>query len=373
MSFFMIFSILIMLFINFLVLFNLKFCFQMSERNFVFLMIIFLLIFVLGFLSLILTRKFESQSLAIFMNFSMYWFGFLSIVFTFFLIANIVSFPLYFFLQKTKTFLLFADRFVFVLAMLCAIYSSLNALQKPSLVDLKINISSLKTQSLKIIHLTDLHIDGRTRTKEIEYIIKKTNEFIPDIILITGDVLDTNKDVSHYEALFRDLKAKYGVFATTGNHEYYPGLDNFKNFCRGANIKVLENEVFELQNLVNLIGINDKAALSFSYKLANLPELFSQTNPSLPKILLSHRPEVFDEAAKLFVDLQLSGHTHAGQIPPIDLIEKIFFKYVFGLYKSGNSNLYLSSGTRFWGPRMRFLSKSEIVRINLTNEKTNEI
>ena len=155
------------------------------------------------------------------------------------------------------------------------------------------------------------------------------------------------------------------VFAVPGNHEFYSGIENFLNFARMANIQVLRNENVTIADGIQIIGIDDKAGKMISGRDVDLRSAALDCNFNNPVILLSHRPTNFEESAGIGVDLQLSGHTHAGQIPPMDLIVRLVYKYPYGLYKYKSAFIYTTCGTGIWGPPMRLFSQSEIVKIDL--------
>jgi predicted MPP superfamily phosphohydrolase len=161
------------------------------------------------------------------------------------------------------------------------------------------------------------------------------------------------------------LDAAHGVLAITGNHEFYAGLDIFKEMAKQSNIKILRNKTITIADTLQIIGLDDDAGKQFGIKGPGLDALIKTCDQNKPIILLFHRPLRFDEAAAKGVDLQLSGHTHAGQIPPADIMVWLIYKYPWGLYKKGDAYIYTSSGTGLWGPPMRFLSRNEIVYITL--------
>ena len=139
----------------------------------------------------------------------------------------------------------------------------------------------------------------------------------------------------------------------------------FIEIAKNSNITVLRNEKITIADAFELAGIDDKTGRRFSEVGSDLNSALKNVDFTKPVILLSHQPDIFDEAAKLGVDLQLSGHTHAGQIPPMDLIVMLAFKYPYGLYRKNGSYLYTTSGTGIWGPPMRLFSRCEIVKIVL--------
>jgi uncharacterized protein len=214
--------------------------------------------------------------------------------------------------------------------------------------------------------LSDLHLDFLKSDKWLKDIINKTNNINPDLIVITGDLIDNDlSKIQQFCESLKKLKSKYGVYAVTGNHEFYVGINEFIKVAQHSNIKVLRNEKETISDSIELIGIDDNTGKRFSEIGSDLKTALKNCDLKKPIILLSHQPDIFSEAVKNGVDLQLSGHTHAGQIPPMDLIVKFYFKYPYGLYHRNLSYLYTTSGTGIWGPPMRLFSRSEIVKIIL--------
>ena len=248
-------------------------------------------------------------------------------------------------------------------------YSLFNEARLPRVSEATVRLRGLplSLSGFTIVQLSDLHINSLKSRKRLEYVIKRANAINPDLVVITGDVIDSGQ--TDCAELLKELKAKKGVYAVTGNHEYYAGLEAFLSLMRRSGIQVLSDENKDIADGLTLIGINDEAGKQFTGKEADLGKAFSGVRKDRINILLSHRPDIFDKARKQYkIDLQLSGHTHAGQIPPMDLIVYFYFKYPYGCYEKGGSYLYTSCGTGIWGTPMRFLNRSEIVKITALPE-----
>lgn len=321
-------------------------------------------LFILGAMSLIggeiLARQFSIRSNFL-LIFGLVWLGAISITLSFLLFSEIfrLIFP------SHKTLITSLSLF---LSLVAIVFSIINASAPPRVKELKLTYKSLPSslKGFKIVHLSDLHLGMVSREKWLENVMKKVNSLEPDLIVITGDLIDS--DINGIEKLLDQLKnlnSRYGVFSVPGNHEFYAGLDRFYDLAEKTGIKILRNEKFVLNEYVEIIGIDDDTSARFQKKNYNPDELFKKIEPQKFTIFLSHKPKYFESAVSAGADLQLSGHTHAGQIPPMDLIVCLTFKYPYGLYKLKDSFLYTTSGTGVWGPPMRLFSSSEIVKIVL--------
>jgi predicted MPP superfamily phosphohydrolase len=211
---------------------------------------------------------------------------------------------------------------------------------------------------LRVIQISDVHIGSR-RPGLLRRIVKKANSLRPDYVMITGDLIDLpHIDVDELRPL-SEFEAP--VYYVIGNHERYVDLDEIDARLRMLGLTVLRNECATAHPL-QIIGIDD--AEDTAQVEAQLAQL--NLDHEAFKILLYHRPDGLEAAAACGVHLMLTGHTHAGQMIPFNLVVKRFFAHIRGLVTYGSTTLYVSPGTGTWGPVMRLGSRSEITCFDLS-------
>lgn len=222
-----------------------------------------------------------------------------------------------------------------------------------------------------IVQLTDVHVGPTIGRSFIEQIVNQVNALNPDIVAITGDLVDGSvEDLAYHVAPLGTIKSQHGTFFVTGNHEYYSGAPAWCQHLGEIGIKVLRNEHVKLgptgQHL-HLAGVDDLHASRFDEigHGPNLPQAVHGRDPELPLILLAHQPKAVLEAVKHGVDLQLSGHTHGGQLWPFNWFVKLQQPVVAGLERFGETLIYVSRGTGHWGPPMRLKAPPEVTHIVL--------
>jgi len=223
---------------------------------------------------------------------------------------------------------------------------------------------------LKIVQISDVHLGLIVREKRLEKILQKVNAANPDILISTGDLVDGQIDkLSGIAHMLRQVSAPYGKFAITGNHEFYAGLARSLDFIEKAGFTILRGDGFNVSNILNIAGVDDETGKRYGLASDNSErKILSKFPPEQFTLLLKHRPVVDDGSLGLF-DLQLSGHTHKGQIFPFNLVTKLYYPNHAGLLElEKNSRLYVSRGTGTWGPPVRFLSAPEVTLIELVHE-----
>jgi uncharacterized protein len=238
----------------------------------------------------------------------------------------------------------------------------------PTVKRVEIPISGLDKE-MKIVQISDVHLGVIHNKGFLKTVVEKTNKENPDLVLITGDLFDGADHVTiDTISPLDDIKAK--TFFSVGNHEVYSGLPEKMQLLNKTKVKVLRNEIVEFDG-VQIIGIDDPAAESMARELSSdnniLPKMHIDSTKT--SILMYHPPSGLAESSAANISLQLSGHTHGGQIFPFNYAVKLVFPRNAGLYRYGNTWLYVSSGTGTWGPPMRFGSISEITSITLVPAK----
>jgi predicted MPP superfamily phosphohydrolase len=214
-----------------------------------------------------------------------------------------------------------------------------------------------------IVQMTDIHVGPTIRRDFVEQIVATANAANPDVIAITGDLVDGSvADLREHVAPLAQLRARYGVYFVTGNHEYYSGADAWCAELERIGIRVLRNErvsIGDAEASFDLAGIDDEHAHP------DLRRAVAGRDESRALVLLAHQPRAVFEAVKHGVGLQLSGHTHGGQIWPWNLLVRLQQPVVSGLARFGETQVYVSNGTGYWGPPMRLAAPAEITRVRL--------
>lgn len=235
-------------------------------------------------------------------------------------------------------------------------------------VDVKIN--NLK-QPYSIVQLSDIHIGGLIDKDFIKSLVDKVNILNPDVIVITGDLVDTKLDFAK-AALdeLRNLKSKFGTYFIVGNHEYFHGVQPIIDYVNSLGIKTLENEnvyIGAKDTGFYLCGVYDRFGNRYGSYKPDIKKALENTN-NHPTVLLAHQPKFIDELESTKgIDLILCGHTHGGQIFPFNFLVKLQQPYVRDLNTHNEfTQVYVNKGTGFWGPPMRLGASSEITFLKLS-------
>jgi len=224
---------------------------------------------------------------------------------------------------------------------------------------------------ITIAQISDVHLGLTVRHGRLKRIISEVTRAKPDILVSTGDLVDGQIDnLRGLAELLRGVYVPYGKFAVTGNHEFYAGLDQALNFLKNAGFTILRGEVSDVAGILTIAGIDDPTAKRFGLSRGiSEKSLLSKLDHERFTILLKHQPVVDGSADSLF-DVQLSGHTHGGQIFPFTFLVGLFYPADPGLSRlKHGSYLYVSRGSGTWGPPIRFLSPPEVTIIELVHNE----
>ncbi|HNW58256.1 MAG TPA: metallophosphoesterase [bacterium] len=222
---------------------------------------------------------------------------------------------------------------------------------------------------LRLLLATDIHLGTLIHNSRLQELVAQINAQMPDLILLGGDLFD--EDVlslsrQNMAGVLQQLTARHGVYAIPGNHEYFSGIDQALDYMRNAGITVLRDRTLKAADAVWLIGRDDRQGNMFGRQRRDLAELLAAADKSQPLILLDHQPFHLEEAENQGIDLQLSGHTHHGQLFPFQYITKALYEKSWGYLRKGHTQYYVSCGAGTWGPPLRLGNRPEIVVIDLT-------
>jgi uncharacterized protein len=244
--------------------------------------------------------------------------------------------------------------------------SALGAVQVKEL-DIQVRNLPRALAGMKVVQISDLHIGPLLRKEWVQHVVARIRSLAPDLIAITGDLVDGSvAQLAAQVQPLAGLSAPRGVYFVTGNHEYYSGVGEWLAHLPSLGITPLVNQRVEVAPGLDLAGIPDLTAESLGHPHApDLSRTLAGRDPQRPLILLAHQPRQFLEAAAHDVALTLSGHTHGGQIWPFGLLVGLAQPYVAGLHRRGESQIYVSRGTGFWGPPLRVFAPAEITLLRL--------
>jgi predicted MPP superfamily phosphohydrolase len=239
-------------------------------------------------------------------------------------------------------------------------------------VDVEVKLAKLPKalDGFTIVQLTDLHVGLTIDRAFVQRVVDMTNRLSPDLVALTGDFVDGPvAELRDEVAPLAGLRAKHGVFAITGNHEYYAGVDPWIAQISTLGVRYLRNELVTIGEpgaAFDLAGVDDQGAAKYAGHGEDLTAATAKRDPSRALVLLAHQPRQVRRAAKHGVDLQLSGHTHGGQIWPWHYIVRVQQGGLLaGRYQVGDTQLYVSRGCGYWGPPVRLLAPLEITRVIL--------
>ena len=255
------------------------------------------------------------------------------------------------------------------IGLLIALYSVYIA-KNPHVTEYQVTIDKHMEDDINIVLLSDIHAGTAVKEHQFDIMLDKVNELDADIICLAGDIFDesSDKQIIRYACdTFSRMHSVYGVYYITGNHD--KGImEDFEELLLAAGVKIIDDSAVFIDNRFYLVGRTD-LGMEGEKERTSMEQLLEQVDASYPVILLDHRPTALEEARGTCVDLQLSGHTHAGQIFPGNIIVDIFNDVGYGFKNYHGLNVIVSSGYGTWGFPIRVGSHSEIVNVILQGKQ----
>ncbi|MCZ7440701.1 metallophosphoesterase [Micromonospora sp. WMMC241] len=251
-------------------------------------------------------------------------------------------------------------------------YGVRTAMGPPRLDRVRIPLAKLprSMDGLRIATVSDIHLGPLRGRAHTERIVAMINRLDADLVAVVGDLVDGSvAELGAAAEPLRDLRSRYGSFFVTGNHEYYSGVEEWVREVDRLGLRVLQNERQEIRargGVLDLAGVNDVTADGTGLAApADYAAALGDRDPSRPVVLLAHQPVAAHEAAKFGVDLQLSGHTHGGQMVPFNLAVKLQQPVVSGLGEVDGTKVYVTNGAGFWGPPVRVGAPPQVTLVEL--------
>ena len=245
-------------------------------------------------------------------------------------------------------------------------YGVRTALGPPQLDRVQIPLAKLprSLDGTRFAVVSDIHLGPLTGSHHVPRIVAMINDLNADVVCIVGDLVDgTVEELGRYAEPLANIRSKQGAYFVTGNHEYYSGFQPWIDEIAGLNVRPLRNERLELGGL-DLAGVNDLGGEQYGDG-PDFAKALGDRDPARPVILLAHQPVVARQAAQYGVDLQLSGHTHGGQMAPFNLLVKLQQPVVSGLGRVDGVPVYVTNGAGFWGPPVRVGAKPQVTLVEL--------
>ncbi len=278
---------------------------------------------------------------------------------------------------------------VMILVIAMSTYGVLHAQKlKKTVYEVDIAKDGGKIDQLNVALVADLHLGYNVGVKQVERMVTMINEMQPDIVCIAGDIFDNDYDAlddpERLKQLLRSIQTKYGVYACYGNHDIKESLlagfqvthsdkkvsdDRMDQFLADANIRLLNDETILIDESFYLIGRLDYKNPGKTADIRKTPEQLTQNlDKTKPILVMDHEPAELEEMADAGVDVDLSGHTHDGQIFPGNLTIHLFWENAYGYMQKGAMHSIVTSGAGLWGPNMRIGTDAEVVQVRINME-----
>jgi predicted MPP superfamily phosphohydrolase len=237
-------------------------------------------------------------------------------------------------------------------------------------ISIPVEKSADGVRSIRIVLVSDIHLGTIVGRSRLESIVEKIHGLEPDLILLAGDIVDEDLAPVIKEntgEILRTIHAPMGVYGITGNHEYIGGAEKAVAYLEEHGITMLRDTFAVLPHGITLVGREDRSSRQFGGKRRkDLGVLLEGVRHDRPILMMDHQPFDLDSVVAAGVDLQVSGHTHHGQLWPFNYITTMVYELSWGYLKKGTTNFYVSSGVGSWGPPVRLGNRPEIVEITLT-------
>ena len=291
----------------------------------------------------------------------MYWIGSVWMAFLLYMVLLLAVFDVAgFFVPALKHSLLFA--LPLTLCILCGGYINY---RYPRVEHIGISLDKQQEVSpVRIAAISDVHLGYGTSVSALKRYVKLVNAQNPDLVLIAGDLIDNSiRPLLHdpYAEALAELNAPMGIYMVPGNHEYISGIDACAEFIADTKVRMLRDSIVTLPGGLQIIGRDDMS----NRNRKPLEELMEGTDSTRPLIVLDHQPYDLAGADSLGVDIQISGHTHRGQIWPLNWLTDCIFEQSHGYRKWTHSHIYVSSGLSLWGPPFRIGTHSDMAIIKV--------
>ena len=228
---------------------------------------------------------------------------------------------------------------------------------------------------LTVVAVSDLHLGALVGPSRLEKVVERIGTLDPDVVLFAGDIVDetvTEAIEARLSGIMGRLRAPLGLYACPGNHENYSGLERNVACLRACGITVLQDEAAAVDRAFLVVGRRDAGSLERGVRRLSIGGILARSGlpADLPVVVLDHQPVHLEEAEQAGAALQISGHTHDGQMFPIGIINGLIYELNWGLKKKGGTQFYVTSGAGTWGPPLRLGSRAEIVRFRIAFDRT---
>lgn len=341
----------------------------------------YIIIFLLSALAYIIAKIFNSKLPALIYDILLwpgsFWFAFMLYFFLFIVLIDFSRllnylFSIYpsFITSNFQTAKLVTFISVILISSIIIIAGYLNTRNiKINHVEIEIPRKASKLGELNVVLVADFHLNPVNDGNLLDKIVRKINELNADIVLIPGDIVDDRVEILKRKNIGKELseiKSKYGVYVSNGNHEFINGVEGADKYLREFNLNVLRDSAVLIENSFYILGREDRSKPSFTNKRRkSLGEILKEVDRSFPVIVIDHTPLGFSETVEENIELQLSGHTHHGQMFPLNFITNMIYEVSWGYLKKEKTQFYVTCGVGTWGPPVRLGSDSEIVKLTI--------